>query len=108
MPRVICTLENASEEISGWRFTADRGQMVSEDLPDDVAARFASIPGYRLVAPPPPADTAPPPTPPTPPTPPPAETPLPAPADTVPPAETPPPPPTEPPGPVLPLRKRST
>lgn len=51
MARVICTLENASELISGVKFTADRGQMISEEITDEVAAHFASIPGYSLVAP---------------------------------------------------------
>lgn len=56
MPRVICELENASELINNIRFTADRGQMVSDEVDEATAAAFCSIPGYRLleIAPPPP------------------------------------------------------
>lgn len=65
MPRVICTLPNASASINGIAFTLDRGQMVSEEVDEATAARFASIPGYQMVAPPPanpiPADPAAPP-----------------------------------------------
>lgn len=53
MPKVICTLPNASEEISGVKFQPhpDReGVMVSETVDDNVAARFCSIPGYELLA----------------------------------------------------------
>ena len=57
MPKVLCTLENASTEISGHKFTAVEGGMLSEDLDDDTAARFLSIPGYEPVADPePPAE----------------------------------------------------
>lgn len=61
MRRLICTLPNASTTINGIAFTEDRGQMVSEPVPDDVAEQMATIPGYMLVpeAPPqvPSADT---------------------------------------------------
>lgn len=51
MPRVLCTLPNASAEISGVKFvsTADGG-MLSEDLSDERAAEFAAIPGYTVTA----------------------------------------------------------
>jgi hypothetical protein len=52
MARVICTLPNASERINGVAFVADRGQMLSEDISDEVAAEFAAIEGYSLVVPP--------------------------------------------------------
>lgn len=49
MARVICNLENAGGLINGVKFTEDRGQMISEEVPDEVAANFAAIPGYALV-----------------------------------------------------------
>lgn len=49
MPKVLCTLPNASDEISGVKFSAHEKGMLSEDVSDDVAAVFASIPGYVLV-----------------------------------------------------------
>lgn len=53
MPRVISKLPNAGQTVvTGKRqvqFTPDRGQMISEEIPEDVAARLASIPGYELV-----------------------------------------------------------
>jgi hypothetical protein len=49
MARVICTLPNCSTRISGTAFTVDRGQAISEEISDEEAARFASIPGYKLV-----------------------------------------------------------
>ena len=50
MPQVICTLENASESINGVKFTPrEDGAMVSEEISEDVAELFASIPGYELV-----------------------------------------------------------
>jgi hypothetical protein len=49
MAQVICKLPNASEEISGVKFTAHDGGMLSEEISDEQAARFASIPGYALV-----------------------------------------------------------
>lgn len=53
MPKVICKLPNASEKISGVNFTqhpdgAEFG-MVSEEISQDQADVFASIPGYELV-----------------------------------------------------------
>lgn len=49
MPKILCTLPNASEEISGVKFVAHAKGMVSEDVSDEVAADFASIPGYEIV-----------------------------------------------------------
>ena len=47
MPKVICTLPNASEEISGVKFTAVEDGMLSEDISDEQADHFLSIPGYK-------------------------------------------------------------
>ena len=49
MPKVLCTLPNASEEISGVKFVSHANGMLSEDVTDEVAANFASIPGYEIV-----------------------------------------------------------
>lgn len=50
MPKVICKLENAADEISGVKFTAlEEGGRVSEEVSAEVAELFASIPGYELV-----------------------------------------------------------
>lgn len=49
MPKVLCTLQNASEEISGVKFVSHANGMLSEDVTDEVAANFASIPGYEIV-----------------------------------------------------------
>lgn len=49
MPKVLCTLENASEEISGVKFAAHERGMISEEISEEAAARFASIDGYELV-----------------------------------------------------------
>lgn len=50
MPKVICTLENASSEISGVKFTPHPdGGAVSEEISDDQAAAFVAITGYALV-----------------------------------------------------------
>ena len=49
MAKVICTLSNASTKINGVTFTADRGQMISDEITDDQAAAFAAIPGYEIV-----------------------------------------------------------
>lgn len=47
MPKVICTLENAAEEISGVKFITHALGMISEDISDEDAERFLSIPGYE-------------------------------------------------------------
>ena len=49
MARVICALPNASEEIDDVKFEAVEGGMLSEEISDELAARFASIDGYKLV-----------------------------------------------------------
>lgn len=53
MPKVICKLPNASEKISGVKFAqhpdgAEFG-MVSEEISQEQADVFGSIPGYELV-----------------------------------------------------------
>lgn len=54
MATVLCTLPNAAELINGVRFTPSPLGMISEDIPEEAAARFASIPGYVRI---PDADT---------------------------------------------------
>lgn len=57
MAKVICALPNASGNINGVTFTPHPDgpgkdgilPMVSEDISDEQAAAFASIPGYTLV-----------------------------------------------------------
>ncbi len=49
MAKVICSLPNAATKINGIQFTADRGQMISEEVSDDMAAKLAAIPGYDIV-----------------------------------------------------------
>lgn len=46
MPRVLCTLRNCSELVSGKTFSPVPGGMVSEDLTPAEAERFLRIPGY--------------------------------------------------------------
>lgn len=51
MARVICDLAvhpHAAAVISGVKFERDRGEAISEEVPDETAALFASIPGFRL------------------------------------------------------------
>jgi len=49
MQRVICELPNAASEIGGVKFEPDgKGKVVSEEIEDAVAERFASIPGYKI------------------------------------------------------------
>lgn len=51
MARVICGLPNASDLISGVKFSKlDDGRKISEEIDDATATRFASIPGYELDA----------------------------------------------------------
>ncbi len=69
MPRVICDLPNASDEISGVKFhKLDDGRRISDEIDEEQANLFASIPGYELdeeeqeeetPPPPPPAPEAP-------------------------------------------------
>jgi hypothetical protein len=47
--RVLCTLPNAAEEISGVRFERTDAGMLSADLDADAARAFARIRGYVLV-----------------------------------------------------------
>lgn len=53
--KVLCKLPNAAEIISGVKFSPVKDEdgkviaMESEDVSDDQAAAFASIPGYELV-----------------------------------------------------------
>lgn len=47
MPKVICRLDNAAEEISGVKFVSHALGMISEDISDEDAERFLSIPGYE-------------------------------------------------------------
>lgn len=49
MPKVLCTLPNASSLISGVAFVSHANGMLSEDVTDAVAADFATIPGYTIV-----------------------------------------------------------
>lgn len=49
MPKILCTLPNASENINGVTFVSHAKGMLSEDVSDDVAETFLSIPGYELV-----------------------------------------------------------
>ena len=49
MPKVLCSLPNASQEINGVKFTQHAHGMLSEDVSDEFAASFASIPGYTVV-----------------------------------------------------------
>lgn len=48
MPQVICTLENASNEINGVKFELTEGGMLSEEIADETAQYFCQIPGYSL------------------------------------------------------------
>jgi hypothetical protein len=49
MPKILCTLPNASAEISGVKFTPHNEAMLSEDVSQEVAESFASIDGYKVV-----------------------------------------------------------
>ncbi len=55
MPRILCDLPNASDNINGIPFTADRGQMVSDVVDEATAAAFSGIPGYTILPDKPPA-----------------------------------------------------
>lgn len=49
MARVICTLPNASMHIGGIDFEPhDLGVISKDDVPIEVAEKFAKIPGYKL------------------------------------------------------------
>lgn len=49
MPKVLCTLPNASSDIGGIKFEQHAKGMLSEDISDEQAKRLASIPGYEIV-----------------------------------------------------------
>lgn len=46
--RVLCTLPNAGDLISGVRFEPGPAGMVSEPVTSDVAAQFLRVDGYRV------------------------------------------------------------
>jgi len=48
--KVLCTLKNASEQINGIPFVAHELGKISAEISDEVAALFAKIPGFKLVA----------------------------------------------------------
>lgn len=48
MPKVICTHPNASNLIDGVNFSAHPRGVISEDISEEQAKRFASIPGYEV------------------------------------------------------------
>lgn len=48
MPKVLCTLENASDEISGVKFEQTEDGMLSEDVSTETAEYFCQINGYVL------------------------------------------------------------
>lgn len=49
MARVRSVLPNQPEECSGVRFSGVPGNMVSEEVSEDVAAHFCMVPGFMLV-----------------------------------------------------------
>lgn len=53
MPIVVCTLPNAGDVINGVAFRPGKDGNVSDEVPDDVAAMFANIPGYKVISSPP-------------------------------------------------------
>lgn len=48
MAKVLCTLPNASEEISGIKFEKTDEGMLSAEISDELAAELATIPGYSI------------------------------------------------------------
>lgn len=48
MVRVLCTLPNAGDEISGVRFEPGPNGMLSEPVTPEVAALFLRVDGYRV------------------------------------------------------------
>jgi len=50
MARVIYTLPLPGGEIDGIRFTEDRGQLVSDEISDEAAARLATLHGFQAIA----------------------------------------------------------
>lgn len=53
MPRVICEIPGTAPDLDGLEWTADRGQLISPEISEAAATRYAGIPGFRLVEPPP-------------------------------------------------------
>lgn len=51
MPKVLCTLPNASTEINGVKFVSHKLGMLSENIDDDVAVTFTAIDGYTIYDP---------------------------------------------------------
>ena len=47
MAQIICTRPNASDEISGVKFTKHEKGMLSEEVSEEQAAAFLEIPGYK-------------------------------------------------------------
>lgn len=56
--KVICTLPNASDLISGVRFVSHAQGMISEEISDEKAAAFLGIPGYKAAGEPTPPPTS--------------------------------------------------
>jgi len=50
MARVIYNLPLPGGEIDGIRFTEDRGQLVSDEISEETAARLATIHGFQAIA----------------------------------------------------------
>jgi hypothetical protein len=48
MPKVLCTLPNASTKINGVAFVTHKLGMISEEIDDAVAKQFAAIRGYEI------------------------------------------------------------
>ena len=48
MVRVLCTLPNAGDEISGVRFESCPEGKISEPISPEVAALFLRVDGYRV------------------------------------------------------------
>jgi hypothetical protein len=48
--RITCTLPYASDDINGVKFAESEGGVkVSDEISDETAAQFLSIPGYAVV-----------------------------------------------------------
>jgi hypothetical protein len=47
MPKVLCTLPNASSLINGVQFISHKDGMVSEEVSAEVAAKFFAVNGYK-------------------------------------------------------------
>lgn len=56
MPRVIYNAPNADPEMDGLEWTLDRGDLISPELTEAQVARYLTIPGFRQVEPPKPAE----------------------------------------------------